>query len=114
MTARWRFGRKKFLPGSESLAEAFEIEVGERVLGASEVSESPIEDGTGAQKVGSRLVVEGHGKLNQSLKMAARWQVARHFTPGVFESFVGVEKVAAIEEFEAALRVRIDKRLSRH
>jgi hypothetical protein len=43
-----------------------------------------------------------HRQLDQSLEMASAVAVAGGLAPHVFESLMGVEKVAGVEEGEAA------------
>jgi len=43
-------------------------------------------------------MMKRHRQLNQSLEMASAVAVAGRLTPDVFESLMGVEEVAGVEE----------------
>jgi hypothetical protein len=61
--------------------------------------------------VASGLVMESDCQLNHTLdvqtEMPTRGPVARQGAPDVFESFMSVEKMGAIEEVEASLEVLV-------
>jgi len=80
-----------------------EVESGERRLGAGQVAQRAIEHGAGAPQIAARLVMKSDGELNHPLQMFLRGGGARQGPPDVFQNFVGVEEVGAVEQVKAAL-----------
>jgi hypothetical protein len=59
-----------------------------------------IEQGTCADDIPSRVMMEGHRDLNQSLQEPLL--LRRCGTPNVFPDLVGVEEAGAVKEVESA------------
>ena len=91
------------LPIGKIDAQALQVEIGERIFGAAKISQSTIQNGTGAGEVVARLVMKGDGQLTQALQMPTQRAALRRFPPGVFESLMGIEKTPLVEESYAAL-----------
>jgi hypothetical protein len=100
-------------PGCQLGAQPVEIEIGKRAVRSVEVAHGTLENRARTYMVAFGLVMKSHRQLNQTLdmqtEMPTRGEVARHGAPDVFENFMSVEKVGAVEE-----RYAVPKRVSLH
>jgi len=108
------FGIIQMLPPDFQLrAQPLEIEIGKRAVRAIEIAHGTLQNRARADMVASGLVMKSDRQLNQTLEvqteMPARGAVTRHGAPDVFENFMSVEKVGAVEE-----RYAVPKRVSLH
>jgi hypothetical protein len=65
---------------------------------ALQIPRAALEQGTCADEISGRVMMEGDRDLNQSLQKFFLFRGCR--TPDVFPDFVGVEEVGAVEEVE--------------
>jgi hypothetical protein len=108
------FGIIQMLPPDFQLsAQPVEIEIGKRAVRAVEIAHGTLQNRARADMVASGLVMKGNRQLNHTLEvqteMPTRAAVGRHGAPDVFENFMSVEKVGAVEE-----RYAVPKRVSLH
>lgn len=81
----------------------------ERTFRSGEISQRAFQHGMGANMISLGGVMEGdcqlHHALDVNAQRAARRRFARQRAPEVFQDFMGVEEVAAIEQIHAQLEL---------
>ena len=94
-------------PGCQLGAQPVEIENGKRAVRAVEIAQGTLQHRARAHTVAFRLVMKSDRQLNQTLEMQTemptRGEVARNRAPDVFENFMSVEKVGAVEQTDTAV-----------
>src|SRR4029077_15832714 len=86
------------LPDFQLSAQPMEIEMGKRAVRAADVAHGTLENRARTDMVAFGLVMKGDRQLNHALQVPAQGPVAGQRAPDVFENFVRVEKVGAIEK----------------
>src|SRR5713226_5985167 len=92
-------------PGCQLRAQPVEIEIGERAIRAVEIAHATLQNRARADMVAFGLVMKSDRQLNQTLQVPARQAMKGCLAPDVFESFMGVEKVGAVEQIEASVKL---------
>jgi hypothetical protein len=93
------------LPDFQLSAQPVEIEIGERDVRAADIAHGTLQNRARTHMVPFGLVVKSDRQLNHALHMPAQRPVARQRAPDVFENFMRVEKVAAIEQIETSVEL---------
>jgi hypothetical protein len=89
-------------PECQLSAQPVEIEIRKRAVRAIKIPHGTFQNRARADMIASGLVMKSDRQLNHTLdmqtEMPTRGEVARHGAPDVFENFMRVEKVGAVEE----------------
>ena len=93
------------LPDFQLSAQPVEIEIGERALRAADVAHGTLQNRARTHMVAFGLVMKGDCQLNHALQVPAQGPVARQRAPDVFENFMRVEKVGAVEQIETSVEL---------
>jgi hypothetical protein len=100
------FGMIQVLPpGCQLGAQPVEIEFGERAVRAVEIAHGTLENRARAHIVAFGVVMKSDRQLNHTLEVPARRAMKGCLAPDVFEDFVGVEKVGAVEQIETSVEL---------
>ena len=86
-------------PDFQLSAQPIEIETGERAVGAVEIAQGTLQNRARTHTVAFGLVMKSDRQLNQTLQVPAQGPVGKR-TPDVFENFMRVKKVGAVEQIE--------------
>ena len=93
------------LPDFQLSAQPVEIEIGERAVRTADVAHGTLQNRACTDMVAFGLVMKGDRQLNHALQVAAHGPVARQRAPDVFENFMRVEKVGAVEQIETSVEL---------
>ena len=89
--------------------QPFEIEIGKRSLGPTEIPKRASQNRARTHQIARGVVMKSDRQLNQPLyvlsEMPARGPVARQRAPDVFENFMSVEKVSLVEKIDALVEL---------
>jgi len=96
-------------PEFQFSAQSVEIKIGKRTVRAVEIAHGTLQNRARPHVVASGLVMKSDRQLNHTLEMPTRGSVAGQRAPDIFENFVSVEEVGAVEERHA-----VPKRVSLH
>ena len=93
------------LPDFQLSAQPVEIEIGKRAVRTADVAHGTLQNRARTHMVAFGLVMKSDRQLNHALQVPAQGPVARQRAPDVFENFVRVEKVGAIEQIETSVEL---------
>ena len=91
------------LPDFQLSAQPVEIEIGERAVRTADVAHGTLQNRARTDMVAFGLVMKSNRQLNHALQVPAQGPVARQRTPDVFQNFVRVEKVGAVEKTDTSV-----------
>ena len=96
-------------PACQVSPQPVEIEIGKRAVRVADVAHGTLQNRAGTHMVAFGLVMKSYRQLNHALdmqpEMPTRGEVARQRTPDVFENFMRVEKVGAVEQTETSVEL---------
>jgi hypothetical protein len=98
-------------PELQLSAQPVEIEIGKRAVRAVEIAHGTLQNRARTHMVACGRVMKSDRQLNHPLEMPTRGSVAGQRAPDVFENFMSVEKVGAVEQVEASVEVLVVERL---
>jgi hypothetical protein len=97
-------------PECQLSPQPIEIEIGKRAVRAADIAHGTLQNRARTHMVAFGLVMKSDRQLNHALdmqpEMPTRGEVARQRTPDVFENFMRVEKVGAVEQIETSVELR--------
>ena len=95
------------LPDFQLSAQPVEIEIGKRAVRVADIAHGTLQNRARTHLVAFGLVMKSDRQLNHALdmqpEMPTRGEVARQRAPDVFENFMRVEKVGAIEKTDTSV-----------
>src|SRR5260221_11079871 len=105
-------------PWRQVSAQPLEIELGKRAVRPIEIAHGTLQNRARSNKVAGGRVMKSDRQLNHTLEMqtemptrgTAAGPIARCRAPDVFENFVRVEKVGALEQADTSLYICVIKR----
>jgi hypothetical protein len=89
------------LPIGQVRAQADEVEVGKGIVCARKIAEGTMEHRACSNMIAGGLVVKSYRELHQALEVPTDGLVLGQGAPDVFENFMSLEELGAVEERDA-------------